>query len=144
MSRRSEQLGSTLKSAIQEVLQRGLQDPRVSGLITVTAVRVTEDLKTALVSISVLPESKQELTMHGLRAAAKHVRHHVGELVDARQMPEIIFKLDQTLKKQAAVMDAISKAVADTERRSHPGAASGPQTDLPADGGAGEAQDPRA
>src|SRR5204863_7128593 len=70
VSRRSDQFGAELTRAVQEVLARGLQDPRVSGLITVTGVNVTENLSDATVSVSVLPEDRQELTLHGLRGAA--------------------------------------------------------------------------
>lgn len=117
MSRRAEQLASEIHRAVQQVLDRGLQDPRVSGMITVTAVRVTPDFRTAQVSVSVLPAEKQDLTMHGLRSAARHIRHEVGELVRTRQMPELAFRLDESLKKQAAVMDAIAKAAEDRRRR---------------------------
>ena len=63
MSRRTEQLASTLHRAIQEVIGRGFQDPRISGLITVTSVKVTEDMRSATVMVSVLPAERQNLTM---------------------------------------------------------------------------------
>jgi ribosome-binding factor A len=110
MSRRAEQMASTLQGAVQEVINRGLSDPRISGMITITGLRVTDDLKNAIITISVLPEAKQDLTLHGLKAAARHIRHQAGELVEIKQMPELIFKLDQSLKKQAQVFEAISKA----------------------------------
>lgn len=110
MSRRSEQLGATLQRAIQDVLSRGLQDPRVSGMITVTSVRLSEDLRDVTAYVSVLPADRQDLTMHGLRSAASHIRHEVGDLVAVRQMPTISFKLDASLKKQAAVIEAIARA----------------------------------
>lgn len=109
MSRRTEQMASTLQRAIQEIITRGLQDPRVSGLITVTAVRVSEDKREATVMVSVYPADRQELTMHGLRAAVPHIRHELGELVDMRNTPNLSFKLDSSLKKQATVIDALSK-----------------------------------
>ena len=70
MSHRREQIGSTLEREIQAVLARGLNDPRIRGLVTVTGVEVTSDLKHARVLISVLPEEHEALTLHGLRAAS--------------------------------------------------------------------------
>jgi ribosome-binding factor A len=103
MTRRAEQMSATIRGAVQQVIDRGLSDPRISGLITVTSLRVTDDLKSAIITISVLPEPKQELTLHGLKAAARHIRRQAGDLVEIKQMPELIFKLDQSLKKQAQV-----------------------------------------
>lgn len=110
MSRRTEQLSSTLQRAIQQVLARGLADPRYGGLVTVTGLKITEDLKNADVLISVLPEEKQELTMHAIRHAAAHIRREAAELVAMRTLPTLNFRLDLSLKKQAEVLRAISKA----------------------------------
>jgi ribosome-binding factor A len=86
----------------------------------VTQLRITEDFKQALIDVSVLPADRQELTMHGLRAAARHVRREVGDLVAIKQMPELVFRLDASLKKQAAVLDAIGKAAAEREAKGLP------------------------
>lgn len=117
MSRRTEQLASTIRGAVQEVLDRGLQDPRVSGLITVTGVRLTDDLATAFVSISVLPAERAGLTFHGLRSAARHVRHEVGKRVAMRRLPELDFRLDESFKQQAAVIEALGRVRAERESR---------------------------
>jgi ribosome-binding factor A len=111
MNRRTEQIASTLQRAVQDVLARGLSDPRISGLVTVTGVVVAEDLATAEVSVSIYPEERESLSMHGLRAASRHIRRRVGDLVAMRQVPELTFRLDRTLKRQAEVLRAISKAV---------------------------------
>jgi ribosome-binding factor A len=132
VTRRAEQMASTLRDAIQQVIDRGLSDPRISGLITITSLRVTDDLKNAIITVSVLPEPKQELTLHGLKAAARHIRHQAGELIEIKQMPELIFKLDQSLKKQAQVFEAIHRASEQPERKpwgashEHPPPESGP------------------
>jgi len=110
VSRRTEQLASTLQRAIQDVIARGLSDPRISGLITITSVRVSPDLREAIVMVSVLPEERQELVVHGLKHAAPHIRREIGEHIRSRQLPTLQFRLDESLKKQAAVIRAISQA----------------------------------
>lgn len=110
MSRRAEQTAAILQKAIQDVISRGFQDPRIRGLITITSVRMDSDLRTAVVSVSVYPEAAQNPTIYGLSSAAKHIRREVGDMVDMRAVPELIFKLDESLKKQAAVLQAIAKA----------------------------------
>lgn len=126
MSRRNEQIASTIQRGVQEILSRGLQDPRVSGLITVTGVRVTEDGSEAVVSVSILPEDRQELVMHGLRAAAPHVRHALSDLIDLRRTPHITFKLDTSAKRQAAVLRSLAEVAAERERRGATGGSGTP------------------
>jgi ribosome-binding factor A len=113
MSRHLDQLTSELRFAVQTILDRGLNDPRISGMITVTGVRLSEDLKSATITVSVLPAEKQDLTLHGLRSAGPHIRRTVGTLIRSRQIPELTFKLDPTLKTQAGVLESIARATAE-------------------------------
>lgn len=113
MSHRPKQVASSLQRAIQQVINRGLQDPRVRGLITVTEVRVSDDLRDATVMVSVTPEEHETLTLHGIRSAARHIRRAAGELVRMRTLPTLHFKLDRTGKEQAKIIAAINRAVSD-------------------------------
>ncbi len=110
MSRRTDQVNSTLQRAVQDVLARGLHDPRISGLTTVTDVTVSPDLRSAIVLVSVLPEKKEALTLHGLQDAAGHIRRQVARAVHMRRIPELKFQVDLATKEQAAVLSAIAKA----------------------------------
>jgi ribosome-binding factor A len=118
-SHRPEQLASAIREAVQQIIDRGLQDPRVSGLITITGVKVSQDLRNATISVSVMPEEKQNLTLHGLQNAGRHIRREAGELVNIRQLPELSFKLDTSLKKQAAVLEELEKIRKEREAGGH-------------------------
>ncbi len=136
MTRRVERLVSTLHQAVQQVIARGLSDPRARGLITVTEVTISDDLKAATIFISVLPDKHQDLTLHALRHAARHIRRQTGDLMTMHQLPEFEFRLDTRLKQQAAVYDALARA-----REVTPGmsSATGPSEDGEGvAGGAGE------
>ena len=117
MSLHTDQVASVLRRAIQQVLSRGLNDPRVQGLISVTQVQVSDDLADATVSVSVLPAERGELTLHGLRHAARHIRTEVGKAVRMRRLPRFSFKLDESLKKEAQIIAAINEAIRSDERR---------------------------
>jgi ribosome-binding factor A len=98
------------------VLAKGLSDPRVRGLITVTRVEVPEDLKQASIHISVLPAENGELTMHGLRAAARHIRHQIADQLVMPNTPMLVFKHDVSTRQQAEVLGAIARARAELEQ----------------------------
>jgi ribosome-binding factor A len=104
-----DQISSVLQRAVQEVISRGLNDPRVRGLISVTSVTISEDRREATVRVSVLPAEHAELTMHGLRHATPHVQSKVANTVRARRVPTLHFRLDESLKKQADVLAAIRR-----------------------------------
>lgn len=121
----SNQVASVLKRAVQMLLTRGLSDPRVQGMISVTTVELSADRSEAVIGVSILPEKKVELTMHGLKNAAGHIRYQLSREVKIRRIPRIIFKLDKSLKKQSEVLAAIANArimnsVAETETAPDP------------------------
>jgi ribosome-binding factor A len=124
VNRKDLQLASHLRHAIQTIIDRGLNDPRVSGLITVTEVRVLDDARLAHVHISVLPAEKQNLTFKGLESAAGHIRQQIGKAVQGRSLPSLVFKLDESSKRQAEVLGALAKVEAERQ-------AEGPNNEAP-------------
>jgi ribosome-binding factor A len=72
-----------------------LKDPRIEGLVTITEVRVTPDMKHARVFVSVVGnEAEQKNTITGLFAAVGYIRHELTERIQLRRAPEIHFILD--------------------------------------------------
>ena len=130
MSKRTDQMSSVLRRAVQSVLSEGLADPRLEGaMVTVTKVKVTDDARTAVVSVSVIPEKKQKLAWHALRDASRFIRRRAADLVSIHKMPELVFKLDTSLKRQASVLDAIARSK--DELGEHGGAPSSHAADQP-------------
>ena len=119
MNRKELQLASSIRHAVQTVIDRGLNDPRIAGLITVTEVHVLDDGRLAHVHVSVLPAEKQPLTFKGLVAAAGHIRQEIGKAIQGRILPTLSFKIDDSTKRQAGVLQAISKIEHEREASSH-------------------------
>lgn len=109
MSHRIPQIESTLKRALALVLSQRLSDPRLQGMITVTQVKVSPDLHDAYIWVSVLPEKYESRTLMGLRHATSHIHALVCREVVMKTVPHLDFRLDLSLKKQAAVLDAIRR-----------------------------------
>ncbi len=97
--------------AVQDVFTRGLNDPRIRGMITVSEVEISSDLREATVHISILPAEFQAGTMQGLIAATMRIQHLVNDKVDMRRPPHIKLRLDERIKKQAELLGAIRDAV---------------------------------
>ena len=110
MTRRIDQLTADVERGVRDVLARGLADPRVTGLITVTGVRILPDMSRAIIDISILPEDRQELTFHGVSSAASWIRREVADVVRARTLPKFVFRLDTRMKKEAAIIRELERA----------------------------------
>ncbi len=120
MSFRKQQVESTLKRAVSQVLTQRLSDPRVTGMVSVTRVDVSPDFHNAIVYITVMPDTVQQTTLHGIRHAVGHIYKLVRDQVALKTLPNLEFRLDTAFKKEAAVLSAIRRGMEQEEMRSKP------------------------
>ena len=99
---------------INEEIQRELsalipavKDPRVSGMISVTAVETTPDLRYAKAYISVLDKENGERVLKGLRSASGWLRRELGSALRLRYTPELVFQLDDSIDKGAHILELL-------------------------------------
>lgn len=118
MRRRSLQIASNIQQELQKRLARGLNDPRIRGLVTVTRVEVSDDLKNAKAYISVLPEERASLTMHGLAAATKRLRRDVMERIHIKEMPTLKLIYDEGHKAEQNVFSILEQDRQEQESKS--------------------------
>jgi ribosome-binding factor A len=97
MSKRAERVGQLIQQELADLLTNKLMDPRV-GFVTVTEVRVADDLKNARVFVSIYgDDDARQRTLDGLHEAGGFLRHELGRRVKLRYTPELSFALDNTL-----------------------------------------------
>ena len=99
---------------INEEIQRELatlipnvKDPRVSGLISVTAVDTTPDLRYAKIYISVLDKSDCAQVLKGLKSASGYLRRELGHALQLRYTPELTFVRDDSIDQGAHILDML-------------------------------------
>ncbi|MFG0244685.1 MAG: 30S ribosome-binding factor RbfA [Phycisphaerales bacterium JB052] len=109
MRKRSLQIASNIQRELQNRLARGLADPRIKGLITVTRVELSDDLKHAKAFISVMPDKHAKVTMHGLTSATGRLRKDVMDRIHLKEMPTLKLVYDEGLKAQMEVMALLEK-----------------------------------
>ncbi len=108
-SNRIKRISEEVKKVISTMLINGIKDPRITSMISVTDVEVTNDLRYAFVYISMLAGDKEE-SLAGLNSARGYIRREVGKAIKLRYVPEIIFKIDDSIEK-GMYMDELIKSV---------------------------------
>ena len=88
-------------------LIRAVKDPRVTGMISVTAVETTPDLRYAKVFISVLDKSDSTQVLKGLKSASGWLRRELGHALQLRYTPELQFERDDSIDKGAHILDML-------------------------------------
>ena len=120
MTHRTEQIESTLRRVISDVLTRQLADPRVRGLVSVTEVKVSPDRKQAHVFFSVIPQKYESRTLHALQSAWGYIHTKVFKAVSMKTVPTFEFRLDRSMKQEAVVLAAIRQGVDKEQATSKP------------------------
>ena len=102
IGRINEEIQRELASLIPNV-----KDPRVSGMISVTAVDTTPDLRYSKIYISVLDKTDCEQVLKGLKSAAGFLRRELGRTLQLRYTPELTFVRDDSIDKGAHILDML-------------------------------------
>jgi len=90
-------------------LIRTVKDPRVAdaGMVSVTAVETTPDLKYAKIYVSVLDKTASAQALKGLKSASGYLRRELGQRLNLRNTPELSFVRDDSIDKGAHILDML-------------------------------------
>ncbi len=105
MSRRTDRVNEQLREEISTLLTRQIKDPRLSGLITITRVVTSGDLRSARVFISVMggPETKKT-ALDGIQSAASFLRRELRDRINMRHTPFLTYELDESMEEADQVL----------------------------------------
>ena len=114
---RSEKVAQEIKKIVSAVIQRELSDPRM-GFTTVTRVQITDDLRFAHIYYSVLGDDQQwQNTAEALTHAAAFIRRRLGESLDLRYVPEIVFNADHSAEYSIRIEEELERIRLEREGR---------------------------
>ena len=88
---------------------RSLKDPRVQGMITITAVDTASDLRTAKVYVSVYDKFRSKEVLKGLKSAGGFLRRQLGASLQLRYTPELVFEEDHSIEHGTRIFEILSK-----------------------------------
>ena len=105
---RMDKVNEEFKRELGKIIDQDLKNPNITGLISVTKVKTSPDLKNAKIYISILGSKSKKNTLEGLKKASGFIRTELAQRVNLRYIPELIFELDETMEYGAKI-DSILK-----------------------------------
>jgi len=117
-SRRQEKVSRVIRESVSDTIANRLNDPRIQGLVSVTEVDVSPDLKNADVGLSILAadERRQEQTFRAIQHAARHIQARLGRSLTSKFCPKLRFHLDTKLHKTLETLRLIDAAAREYKR----------------------------
>lgn len=110
---RMSRVDEELKKEISNIITYDLKDPNITGLISVTKVKVSGDLKYAKVYVSMLNAKDNKQVLAALKKSAGFVRTEIAKRINLRTTPEIIFIFDDSIEYGSRIDTILKKVIKD-------------------------------
>ncbi|MGG7175984.1 30S ribosome-binding factor RbfA [Clostridium paraputrificum] len=109
---RGGRINEEVKREISSLIRDEIKDVRLTAMISVTAVKVTKDLRYAKVYVSIFSKDEEEKknNLEALKSAAGFVRREIAQRINLRHSPQIIFELDDSIDYGMHIDSLIEKA----------------------------------
>ena len=121
MSRRTDRVNEQLREEISTILARQIKDPRLKGVISITRVVTSGDLRSARVFISVMGRQKtKKAALDGIQSAATFLRRELRDRINMRHTPFLTYELDDSLEEADQVLRLMDKISTDEPGREAP------------------------
>ena len=97
-SNRMDKINEELKRELSIIIDNNLKNPNITGMISVTKVKTSPDLKYAKVYISLLNCKNKKDTLDGLKNASGFMRSEIAKRINLRYTPELSFEIDDSME----------------------------------------------
>ena len=115
---RLNRVNDMIRKELSELLMREIRDPRLSGLLSVTQVDTSKDLRFAKVFVSVMgSEEEKKQAEEGLAAASGYLRRGLGERLTLRYVPALSFYRDDSIERGSRLLDIINEVAPEDSLR---------------------------
>ena len=105
MPRRADRINGLLRQEISLLLSREIKDPRLNGIISITEVQTSSDLRNARVFVSVLgDQDTKDAALDGIQSAASFLRRSLRDRLKLRYVPFLKFALDESIEDADALL----------------------------------------
>ena len=110
MSRRIDRINTLLRDEISRLLSLQIKDPRLRGVISITHVSTSGDLREAQVFLSVMgdPMTKQT-ALDGIRSASTFLRRELRQRISLRYTPFLNFELDESFEEADHILGLMDR-----------------------------------
>ena len=95
---RLNRINEELKRKISNIINYEVTNSNVTGIISVTSVKITPDLRYAKVFVSIINSKNAKQTLLALKKSSGFIRSRIAEDVNLRITPELVFELDESMQ----------------------------------------------
>ena len=108
---RGGRINEEVRREVSVIIRDEIKDPRMTAMVSITSVKVSKDLRYAKIFVSIFSKNEEEKqeTFAALKSASGYVRREVGQRMNLRNTPQIIFELDDSISYSMKIEELIEK-----------------------------------
>lgn len=113
---RMNKIDEELKKEISNIISTELKNPHLTGLISVTKVKTTPDLRFAKVFVSMINEKSKKENLSILKKSSGYIRSAIAKKVNLRYTPELVFEFDESLEYGSRIDEILKDITKDLKK----------------------------
>lgn len=107
-----DRINEDIKYYLDKIIREDVKDPKISGIISITQVSTTKDLRYAKVYVSIYGTKYTHQTFNEIKKASGFIRKRLSTMLKARAIPDIVFELDDSME-YGSHMDQVLKSLSE-------------------------------
>ncbi len=115
-SHKLDRVNEELKREVSNIINYKLKNSKVTGMISITKVKVTPDLRYARVWISALNCKNKKDTLFGLKQSSGFIRSEIAKNINMRITPELVFEFDETMEYGERIDNILNEIMKDVKK----------------------------
>lgn len=118
--KRTDRIAEMIQRKLAQIIPQEVKDPRLTGFVTISAVKVAADLGHAKIYFTVLDEDKQLATTI-LNSAASYLRSALSRSITLRTVPQLHFIYDESIEygqRLSRLIDEVNEPTSDDNESS--------------------------
>lgn len=116
-SNRMNKINEELKKEIGIIISQELKDPHITGLVSVTKVVTTPDLRFARVYVSMIAAKSNKGNLASLKKCSGHIRSLIAKRINLRYTPELVFEFDESIEYGSRIDSILKDITSDIKDR---------------------------
>ena len=115
-SNRMNKIDEELSKEISSIISLELKNPKLTGLISVTKVKTTPDLRFAKVYVSMINEKNKKQNLAILKQSSGYIRSGIAKKINLRTTPELVFEFDESLEYGSRIDEILKDITKDLKK----------------------------
>ena len=115
-SNRMNKIDEELRKEISSIISMELKNRHLTGLISVTKIKTTPDLKYARVYVTMINEKSKKENLSILKKSSGYIRSAIAKKINLRNTPELIFEFDHSLEYGSRIDEILKDITKDMKK----------------------------